>query len=101
MEDIEIFKIFFASQTLLAIIILGTIIATIIKTKHEIINTWIFKMMLIVECFAVLLIINIVTFDSAIIYHINAVLAVIMIITVPYLLKKDFGQITKLPHEIK
>ncbi len=94
MEDIETLRTFFVSQILLAIIILGIIIVTIIRTKHEIINTWIFKMMLIIEFFMVLMVINILTFNIAIIYHIGTLLTIVMMVTSFYLLKKDPEQIT-------
>ena len=101
MEDIEALKMFFAFQTLLAIIILGIIITTIIKAKHEIKNTWIFKMMIAVEFFMVLMLINIIAFNIGVVYHMGAILAVIMMITAFYLFKRDHGQITRLSHKIK
>lgn len=72
------------------IIGLGSVIITIIRSKHELTKHPIFKIMLATEFFAMSLIINVIIFDVGIIYPITAIFSLIMMILAYYSLRKDY-----------
>ena len=96
MEDIGTLRIFIVFQILLIIVGLGLVIITIIRSKHKLMKHPIFKIMLATEFFAILLIINIIIFDIAIVYPITAVFSLIMMTLAYYSLKnktKDYFKV--------